>query len=274
MEYLISKPIVEKLKLELIAKISTFKRTPKYVVLLNKNDVSSVGYVNSQKKLALSLGIDLEVILMENSEKEYISKINKLNKDKNVDAILVTRPLFKGVDENKILSYISPYKDIDALNPLSLGKMFMDDNSLFAPATAEAVIKMIEYYDINIEGKEVLVIGRSISVGKPTAILLLKKNATVTIAHSKTKNLEKYIQEADIIVVAIGKPQFIDTKNMKASVIVFDCGIHYLENSIKGDVHISSDINKITKVPGGIGSLTSILLMEHVIKCYEVNNHD
>lgn len=274
MEYLLGKEIVELIKEQLSEKIKSFRRKPKYCILLNKNDSSSLGYVRSQVKLANELGIETEVIMMNDSENEYISLINKLNEEKTVDGILITRPLFKGADEKKILSYLSPYKDIDAANPLALGKIFMDDYSLFAPATAEAVIRMIEHYNIEVSGKEVLVIGRSISVGKPAAMLLLRKNATIKIAHTKTQNLDKAISEADVIIVAVGKPQLIDTSKMKEDAIVIDCGIHYLESGIVGDVKISKNVSKISKVPGGIGPITSVLLMEHVVKCYEVNNND
>ncbi len=274
MEYLLGKEIVEITKKRLIEKITSLKRKPKYSILLNKNDESSKGYVRSQVKLASELGIETEINLMNDSENEYISLINKLNEDKTIDGILITRPLFNGADEKKILSYLSPYKDIDAVNPLALGKIFMDDYSLFAPATAEAVIRMIDHYNIDVTGKEVLIIGRSISVGKPVAMLLLRKNATIKIAHTRTQNLDKAIHDADIIVVAVGKPHLIDTSKMKEEAIVIDCGIHYLESGIVGDVKITNNVSKISKVPGGIGPITSILLMEHVVKCYEVNNND
>lgn len=274
MEYLLGKEIVDTIKQDLIEKIKHLKRKPQYAILLNKNDFSSKGYVNSQKKLAQELGIGVEVFLMNDCEKEYIEIIEKLNGDKSIDGILVTRPLFKNADEKKILSFISPLKDIDAINPFSLGKLFMNEMSLFAPATSEAVIKMLDYYNINVEGKDVLVIGRSLSVGKPVSMLLLNKNATVTIAHSKSLKLDEHLKKADIIILAVGKPQLIKTSMMKDSAIVIDCGIHYLETGIVGDAKIDKEISKISKVPGGIGMITSILLMCHVVKCYEVNNDD
>ncbi len=274
MEYLVSKEIVNSLKIELKNKITTFKRHPKYVILLNENDSSSLGYCKAQKKLANELEIDVEIITMESDEKAYINIINRLNNDKLIDGILVTRPLFKGANEKKILATLSPYKDIDAVNPLALGLLFMNDNSLFPPATSEAVIKMLEYYQIDVKGKDVLVIGRSLSVGKSAAILLLNKDATVKIAHSKTIDLNKHLKEADIVVACVGKPLLIDGNNLKKDAIVIDCGIHYLDSGIVGDVKVSENLKMITKVPGGIGPLTSILLMEHVVKCYEVNNND
>lgn len=274
MEYLISKDLVSKLKDNLKNKIANFKRKPKYVILLNENDSSSIGYCSAQKRLALELGIEVEVITMESSEVAYIECINKLNTDSTIDGILVTRPLFKGADEKKILATLSPYKDIDAVNPLALGLLFMNDNSLFPPATSEAVIKMLDYYNIDVKGKDVLVVGRSLSVGKSAAMLLLNKDATVKIVHSKSLNLNAHLKEADIVVACVGKPLLIDGNELKKDAIVIDCGIHYLENGIVGDVKVSDNLKMISKVPGGIGPLTSILLMEHVVKCYEVNNHD
>lgn len=274
MEYLLGKEIVEKIKCNLVEKISKLPRKPKYAILLNKFDESSVYYVRSQEKLAKQLNIEVEVYTMNSDENEYILKINELNQDKNIDGILITRPLFKGANEKKILACLSANKDIDAVNPTSFGKLFMNEKILFPPATAEAVMLMLEHYNIELSGKDVLIVGRSLSVGKPVSMLLLEKNATITIAHSYTKNLDEHLKRADIVIAAVGKPQLIDGSKLKQNAIVIDCGIHYLETGIVGDVKVDEKIAKISKVPGGIGPITSTLLMEHVLKCYEVNNHD
>ena len=273
MEYLLGKPVAESIKERVKNKILGLKRKPNYVVLLNKDDSSSVGYVASQRKLANELGIEFTLIEVDPSYEDYFNKINEVNQNKNVDAVLITRPLFKGADEKKILSLIDPNKDVDAINPISLGKLFMD-NALFASATAEAVIEMIDYYNIDVSGKKVLVIWRSLSVGKSASMLLLKKNATVTIAHSRSKDFESLYKNAEIIIVAVGKKELIDTSEMNKETIVIDCGIHYTQDGIFGDVKISDNVKMISKVPGGIGPITSALIMEHVLKCYMVNNND
>ncbi len=274
MKYLLGKEIAEKIKLDLQQKIALLDEKPKYAILLNEDDSSSVHYVLSQKKLATQLGIDLDVFSLKSDENEYILKIKELNNDSSYVGILITRPLFKNANEKKILSYLDPNKDIDAVNSTFFGKLLMNENYLFPPATSEAVMLMLEHYKINVDGKNVLVVGRSLSVGKPIALLLLNKNATVTIAHSHTKNLNEHLAKADIVIVSIGKAQYIDGKLLKDGAIVLDCGIHYLDSGIVGDVKVDEKLSMISKVPGGIGPITSILLMEHIYKCYMVNKHD
>ena len=273
MEYLLGKPVAEAIKNRVKEKITSLNIKPSYVVLLNKDDESSVGYVKAQGRLALEVGIDFKIIEVESNEEAYIDAINKANEDKSIDGILVTRPLFKGANEKKILSFLNPYKDVDAINPYALGKMFMDD-AFLVPATAEAVIEMLKYYKIDLVGKKVLVVGRSLSVGKSAAMLLLKENATVTIAHSKSVNFEKEYDDSDIVVAAVGRKELLDSSEMKEGAIVIDCGIHYEENGIFGDVKVSDKVKHISKVPGGIGPITSALLMEHVLKCYLEKHHD
>ncbi len=273
MSFLLGKVIADEIKLSIKNEIKNLKRMPNYYILLNHNDESSLGYCKIQEKTCLELGINCTIISMNNNEEEYIKTIKELNDNPLVDAILVTRPLDKGLNEKNILNALNPLKDVDAINPYSLGKLFMDEAEI-VPNTAEAVLVMLKHYNIELKGKNVLVIGRSLSVGKPCAMLLLKENATVTIAHSRTSNLDDMLKNYDIVVVSIGKPQFIDSSKMKKDAIVIDCGIHYLENGIVGDVKISDNVKFISKVPGGIGSITTSLLMRNILKCYKVNNHD
>ncbi len=273
MEYLLGKVIADEIKEKVKKQIANLKRKPKYAIILNSEDRSSYYYVKSQEKLANEFGIEVVVFETKPSEEAYIELINKLNDDSSIDALLITRPLFKGADEKKILSYVNYKKDVDAINPYSLGKMFMDDPFL-VPATAEAVIKMLDYYNIDLVGKKVLVVGRSLSVGKSVAMLLLKKNATVTVAHSKSKNFEKEYASSDIVVAAVGRKHLLDSSEMNENCVVVDCGIHYEDDGIYGDVKPSNKVKMISKVPGGIGPITSALLMEHVLKCYMENNND
>lgn len=272
MELLLGKLSADRIKENVKNKIATYSRKPKMVVLMNENDSSSVGYVNAQVKLGSTLGIDIEVKVMPSDEESYLKAIKDINEDDLVDACMITRPLFKGANEAKIFKTISPLKDVDCMNSATLGGLFAGEKDALSPATARAIIEMINDNHIDVSGKKVLVIGRSISVGKPASMLLLNMNATVTIAHSKTTNLKELLLDSDIVVAAIGKPELIDGSLMKDGVIVLDAGIHYLEDKIVGDVKVTPNIGKISKVPGGVGSVTSACLMDNVTLCYEKRN--
>lgn len=269
MKILSGKEVAENLKKDLILRIKKLERSPSCVLLLNAQDSSSLHYVKSQMKLASSLGIQCKIIEIDEKNVFYKDEIYRLNEKEDVDGILITRPLCGKIKEKEILEILSPFKDLDAINPFSMGKIFMSDSDFFAPATAEAVILMLEYYKVDMDYKNALVVGRSVSVGKPSAMLLLDKNATVTIAHSHTKSLKTLLKNADIIVAAVGKAEFLDTADMNENAVVIDCGIHYLEDRIVGDVKITKDIQMCSKVPGGVGPITSMLLMKHVVDCYE-----
>lgn len=272
MEYLIGKPVAELIKKQLKEKINNKKRSPLLQILLNYEDESSVGYCNMIKKTSEEVGIKVEVILIK-SKQEYIDKIKIINEDKNIDACLITRPLLKNCNENEIISLLDANKDADAINHQSLGKILYG-NEKFVPNTSKAIIKLLEYNNINLEGEKVLVIGRSLSVGKPVSLLLLNRNATVTIAHSKTKDLMLELKNYDIIIVCIGKQHFIDGKFAKEGAIIIDAGIHYLSDKIIGDVIPSDNLSFISKVPGGVGVITTCCLLETVLSCYEENTND
>ena len=270
MKFLLGKEISLDIKDKIKTKLETLETKPSLYVLVNENDASSLGYVSMLEKNATNLGIRFEKILMESNEESYISKIEELNNNKDVTAIMVTRPLYKGADENKILSHIDSFKDVDAMNTRGLGEIFIGNDNI-APATAKAIIKMIEYNNIEVKGKDCLVIGRSISVGKPVSMMLLNRHGTVTIAHSRTINLDEHISRADIIVCAVGIPHFLDSKKVKEGCIILDAGIHYLDDGkVVGDVlpDESKDIT-LSKVPGGVGTITTSVLLENVLKLYE-----
>lgn len=272
MEYLLGKEIAKTIKEEVSEKIKHLDRAPSYCVLVNGEDSSSVGYVKMQEKTCLSLGIKFQMRMIEGNEEAYLNEIRKINDDPSIDACLITRPLFKGADENKIIATLSQKKDVDAMNPLTLGELFTSKEGYLAPATAEAIIEIIKYFNIDVLGKKVLVVGRSVSVGKPVSMMLLQMDGTVTIAHSKTIDLEDHLKEADIVVVAVGKPHIIDGDKIKEGAICIDAGIHYLESGIVGDVKPSEKLKFITKVPGGVGTVTSACLMKNILKCYERNH--
>ncbi|WP_315079881.1 bifunctional methylenetetrahydrofolate dehydrogenase/methenyltetrahydrofolate cyclohydrolase [uncultured Clostridium sp.] len=251
-------------------------RIPKIASILVGNDGGSIYYMSSQEKVANSLGVDfLKIILEENvTDEDVIKEIHKLNEDINVQGIMLQLPLPKHLNEKKIIKEISIKKDIDCLTFESQGKLYMGEKG-FLPCTPNSVVTLIKSLNIDITGKEVVVLGRSNIVGKPVAQLLLNENATVTICHSKTKNLKEVCSKADILVVAIGKPKFIDEEYIKENAIVIDVGTSSFEGKITGDVNFDKVIDKasfVTPVPGGVGALTTTLLIKNsceALKEYE-----
>ena len=268
MEYLLGKEIALKIREELKENISKLNRKLKLVSLVNKNDPSSVGYCASQAKLASSLGIEYELIEMEQSQEVYENEIKRINEDDLIDGCLITRPLDKSLNDEYIISLLNPIKDVDAMNALSLGEILTNKEDAIKPATPRAILELLKGYNIEIKGKDILVIGRSVSVGKPVAMMLLNEHATVTIAHTRTLDLDEKISRADILVAAVGRPHIIDSSKCKEGAIVIDAGIHYLESGIVGDVIPSNKLKYISKVPGGVGILTSTLIMDNVYRCY------
>lgn len=246
---------------------------PKIASILVGTDGGSIYYQNSQEKVATSLGCKFDKILLEEtiSEEEIIHLINKLNDDSSIQGIMLQVPLPKNLDEKKIISVISPSKDIDCLTLESQGKLYVGEKGFF-PCTPNSVVTLLEKNNITIEGSEVVVLGRSNIVGKPVAQLLLNKNATVTICHSKTADLKAVCKRADILIVAIGKPKFINTEYVKSGAVVIDVGTSSVEGKITGDVDFDNVINKasfVTPVPGGVGALTTTLLIKNACEALE-----
>lgn len=253
------------------------KRKPQIASILVGNDGGSIYYMNNQEKVATSLGLLFKKIILDSeiSEKELIDVVEELNNDKEVDGIILQVPLPKHINEQKVLEKISVDKDIDCLNVQSQGMLYMGQKG-FIPCTPNSVVTLIESLNIPIEGKEVVVLGRSNIVGKPVAQLLLNRNATVTICHSRTKNLKEVCKRADILVVAIGKPGFIDDTYVKEDAVVIDVGTSSVNGKITGDVQYDSVIEKasfVTPVPGGVGALTTTLLIKNACEALE-NNED
>lgn len=251
------------------------KKIPKVVSILVGNDGGSIYYMNSQEKVSTSLGVLFQKeILPENiSEKELIEKIHGFNKDNDIHGIMIQLPLPKTIDEKNVVNQISPKKDIDCLTSESVGKLYLGEKTLI-PCTPNSVMTLIKSLNIKIEGSEVVVLGRSNIVGKPVSQLLLNENATVTICHSKTKNLKEVTRRADILVVAIGKAKFLDESFIKEGAIVIDVGTSSFEGKITGDVDFEKVIDKagyITKVPGGVGALTTTLLINNVCEALKLN---
>lgn len=273
----VSKDIKEEIKSFIEKRKSKGLRVPKIVSILVGNDGGSVYYINSQEKVATSLGVNFGKLLLseEIKEDELINIIENLNKDKGVDGIIMQVPLPKNLNENRIINTISPSKDIDCLTFINQGKLYNGEN-VFLPCTPNSVVTLLERYNIELEGKNVVVIGRSNIVGKPVAQLLLNKNSTVTICHSRTNNLEDICKKADIIIVAIGKAKFINKKFVNENSIVIDVGTSSLNGKITGDVdfdNVIDEVNMITPVPGGVGALTTTLLIKNSCEALEYNEN-
>lgn len=233
---------------------------------------ADLAYEKGAIKRAESVGINCKVFEYPEtiSQAELINEISKINADKAIHGILLFRPLPKQIDESVIKHVISPEKDIDCLNPVNVAKVFSGDESGFAPCTPTAVMEMLEYYKLSVEGKKVVVVGRSLVVGKPLAMMLLKKNATVTICHTKTRNLKEVCREAEILIAAAGKAKMITADFIPPGGIVIDVGINMDQaGKLCGDVDYEGAVNNvayITPVPGGVGTVTSSVLAKHVIR--------
>lgn len=245
---------------------------PKVASILVGNDGGSLFYLNNQEKVATSLGMEFEKVhLNEEVTEELINKIDKLNNDNTVSGIILQLPLPKHIDEKKVISAISPKKDVDCLTFVNQGKLYMGEDT-FMPCTPKSVLTILKSLNINLEGMEVVVIGRSNIVGKPAGALLLKENCTVTMCHSRTKNLREVCKRADILVVAIGKAKFVDESFVKDGAIVIDVGTNSVEGKITGDVDFDKVIDVasfVTPVPGGVGALTTTLLMKNACEAIE-----
>lgn len=252
-------------------------KVPKIASILVGNDGGSIYYMSSQEKVATSLGVEfLKVTLAETcSDTDVINEIHKLNEDDDVQGIILQLPLPGNFDEKKIIKEISPNKDIDCLTFESQGKLYMGEPK-FLPCTPNSVVTLIKSLNIDITGKNVVVLGRSNIVGKPVAQLLLNENATVTICHSKTKNLKEVCKGADILVVAIGRPKFIDESYVSKDSIIIDVGTSSFEGKITGDVDFDKVIDEckfLTPVPGGVGALTTTLLIKNACEALKENEY-
>jgi len=240
------------------------------VVLVGDNPASKV-YVGSKEKACVEMGFYSEkhVLPVTASQDELLKLIDKLNKDKNIHGILVQLPLPKQINEDLVLEAITPEKDVDGFHPYNVGRLAVG-KPLFQPCTPYGMMKMLEYSNISVEGKHAVIIGRSNIVGKPIALMLLQKSATVTICHSKTKDLKAEVKRADIVVAAIGKPEFVTGDMLKEGAVVLDVGINRLESGkLVGDVDFASAekvASAITPVPGGVGPMTIAMLMYNTLE--------
>lgn len=266
----ISTQIKDELKEE-VTQLKAHGICPCLAVIQVGNDPASSVYVNNKKKACAYIGIESLSYSLEETvtEEELLSLIKELNENNDVNGILVQLPLPKHIDEDAVIQAISPSKDVDGFHPETVGQMCIGTKG-FLPCTPAGIIQLLKRSNIDIEGKECVVVGRSNIVGKPMAILLLRENGTVTIAHSRTKDLTTITQRADILVAAVGKPKFIKKEHVKEGAIVIDVGIHRnADNKLCGDVDFDDVIDyvsAITPVPGGVGPMTIAMLMNNCVE--------
>ncbi|EJN0209280.1 bifunctional methylenetetrahydrofolate dehydrogenase/methenyltetrahydrofolate cyclohydrolase FolD [Staphylococcus aureus] len=244
--------------------------TPKLSVILVGNDGASQSYVRSKKKAAEKIGMISEIVHLEETatEEEVLNELNRLNNDDSVSGILVQVPLPKQVSEQKILEAINPDKDVDGFHPINIGKLYIDEQT-FVPCTPLGIMEILKHADIDLEGKNAVVIGRSHIVGQPVSKLLLQKNASVTILHSRSKDMASYLKDADVIVSAVGKPGLVTKDVVKEGAVIIDVGNTPDENGkLKGDVDydaVKEIAGAITPVPGGVGPLTITMVLNNTL---------
>ncbi|MBR3892940.1 MAG: bifunctional methylenetetrahydrofolate dehydrogenase/methenyltetrahydrofolate cyclohydrolase FolD [Alistipes sp.] len=270
----LSTSIKEALKVRVEVLKNQYGRTPNLVVVLVGEDPGSVSYVTGKAKAATEVGIANNTIRLADTitEADLLALVDQLNNDDSVDGILVQLPLPKHIDENKIIAAISPEKDVDAFHPMNVAKLWLKQPCVL-PCTPKGIIKLLHFAGVDIAGKEAVVVGRSNIVGQPVAKLLLDANATVTVAHSKTKNLAEVTRRADILVAAIGRERFITADMIKPGAVVIDVGVNRDSRNGKlcGDVDFEEAQNvaaAITPVPGGVGPMTIACLMENTVEAF------
>jgi methylenetetrahydrofolate dehydrogenase (NADP+)/methenyltetrahydrofolate cyclohydrolase len=270
----ISLKIKDELKKEVDQLKEEGKRIPKLVVILVGDNQASQTYVRNKERGCEYIGIVSEVIRKDSqlTEEQLIDIIKELNNDQTVDGILVQLPLPQHIDENRILDVIDPKKDVDGFHPDNVARLFLAQDSL-VPCTPKGMIALLDEINYDLNGKEVVVVGRSNIVGKPVALLCLQRNATVTIAHSRTNNLKEVCNRADVLIAAIGKAKFFNEEYVKDGAVVLDVGINRDENNkLCGDVDFESvkdKVSYITPVPGGIGPMTITMLLSNTLDAYK-----
>lgn len=263
----LSEKIYERIKTE----VSKLKKKPTLAVIITSDNEAGKIYVRNKKRACENTGINSVTVEFDEtvSDEEFLSKIDELNKNPEVDAIMVQLPIPRHLDTEKILNSISPEKDADGLHYINAGKLFTGQIPNSVACTPKGIIRILDEYGINVEGKHAVVIGRSNLVGKPIAQLLMQKNATVTHLHSKSKNIEFFTKNADIIVVATGKPKMLKGDMVKEGVVIIDVGISRVDGKLSGDVDFDSVAPKasfITPVPKGVGPMTVAMLIQNTLE--------
>ena len=282
MKILDGKLTSQKIKEEIAEEVKQIKaqggKTPHLAAVLVGNDGASLTYVGSKVKACEKVGFESTLVKLpeETTEKELLQKIDELNKDKEIDGYIVQLPLPKHIDEQKILMAIDPEKDVDGFHPANFGKMALDMEA-FIPATPFGIMELLQRYGVETSGKHTVVVGRSHIVGRPMSILMSRKgiDSTVTLTHSRTQDLKKYTREADIVIMALGKPEFLKADMIKDGTTVIDVGITRVDDDTKkrgyriaGDVDfedVKDKVDFITPVPGGVGPMTIAMLLKNTL---------
>lgn len=268
------KELAQKIRGELKEEVEELKKkgiTPKLAVIMVGDNKASEVYVRNKSKACNEVGIEFEEFLKDENttQKELINLIDELNNREDIHGILLQSPIPEHLDIREAFNRIDYKKDVDGFHPINVGKLSIGEDS-FISCTPYGVIKMLEAYDIDIEGKHAVIIGRSNIVGKPLIQCLLNKNATVTICHSKTRNIEEVVKQADIVIAALGKAKFVTTDMVKEGAVVIDVGINRNdEGKLVGDVdfeNVEKKASYITPVPGGVGPMTIAMLLNNVVK--------
>jgi len=265
----------QKLINELRERVIEYKKEgicPKLATVLVGEDPASRVYVNLKKKDSEKIGVEYEELyFLDITEEKLLSIIDELNDREDINGILVQMPLPKHIDSNKVLEKINPLKDVDGFSPINVGRILLNLSDLF-PCTPKGIIKILEEYKIPIQGSDITIINRSNIIGKPLAAMLINMGGTVTVVHSKTKNLKDKTKNADIVIVGVGKVNFLSADMVKEGAVVVDVGITRSQEGIKGDVkfdEVSKKAAYITPVPGGVGPMTRAMLLENLILCFE-----
>lgn len=250
-----------------------FKRKPKLAVVLAGDNPASLSYVKGKGRACEEVGMDflLQHYPEDVSEEELLKAVSDLNADDGIDGIIVQLPLPKGLNEKKILDAIDPAKDVDGLHPVNTGKLFLGEKDGFVPCTAQGVVALLKEMGEEMCGKNAVIIGRSKLVGMPLTKLLLNENCTVTVCHSRTQELAKIASQADILVVAIGKPRFVTAEYIKEGACVVDVGVNRVDGKLCGDVdfeNVKDKCKAITPVPKGVGPMTITMLLENTARAY------
>lgn len=264
------KELAEKIYTQIKNEVLELNKKPTLAVIITKDNEAGKIYVRNKQKACEKTGIKSLTIELDSdvTENVLLEKIKNLNEDETVNAILVQLPLPRHIDAEKVLNAISPYKDADGFHYINAGKMFTGQIPCSVACTPKGIIRLLDEYKIKLEGLNAVVIGRSNIVGKPIAQLLQQRNATVTVCHSKTKNISYYTKNADLIVCATGQPKFLTADMIKDDVVVIDVGISRIDGKLCGDVdfeNVKEKTSFITPVPGGVGPMTVAMLIENTL---------
>jgi methylenetetrahydrofolate dehydrogenase (NADP+)/methenyltetrahydrofolate cyclohydrolase len=277
---LTGKEVAQKLDQDIQAEVQALKArsvNPTLRIMIVGEAPDSLYYANSAKKMAEKNGIgcEIEQLAGSMSQDDFVKVLRDRNADRSIHGIIVMRPLPKQISEDVVKYVLAPEKDVDCFNPVNAGKIMAGDMTGFPPATPQAVMEILKFYEVSLSGKEAVVIGRSMVVGKPMSMLLLGENCTVTVCHSRTKDLPSVCRRADVLVAAIGKAKMITKDYIKQGATVMDVGINPEGDKFVGDVDTeqAKDIAAaITPVPGGVGTVTTRVLLKHVVKAAKLLN--